>query len=260
LDNKILAENLILVNAFYTNSILLKGLIDYLSQYFHLHFIDLPGFINHSPPLQEISIQSFSEYTAKKIDELNLDRYIIAGISFGFLIVNNTNLDEKCKGIVAINPYIDEKSLLLNSGKKMFYNYMSKYFVRFNISTKIWKNKIFQQMAYLYSSYPRDRVTVILEHMDGKTFFKTAQIILNNKNSLHFQNYPYALIINKNDKTIDYDYSMKIFKNNINKLLIVHSDADHYPENIDESYFKQAFPKNEINRIVSFFNNSAFLR
>jgi len=52
-------ENLILVNAFYTNSILLKGLIDYLKKYFNVYFIDLPGFAKDAPPLKEISINLY---------------------------------------------------------------------------------------------------------------------------------------------------------------------------------------------------------
>ncbi|HZX11305.1 MAG TPA: hypothetical protein VFG01_10215, partial [Acidobacteriota bacterium] len=178
-DTKGNSENLILVNAFYTNSILLKGLINYLKKHFNVYFIDLPGFAKKSPPLKEISISLYSEYVTQKVEDFNLDHYIIAGISFGFLITNNVFLDGRCKGIVAIFPYINKNSLKLELGKKLFYNLMSQFFVSFNLSRKIWKNKIFQNIAYLYSSYPRNRVTVILEHMDGKTFFETAKIILN---------------------------------------------------------------------------------
>jgi pimeloyl-ACP methyl ester carboxylesterase len=248
-------ENLVLVNAFYTNSILLKGLIDYLDRHFNLYFIDLPGFAKHSPPLEEISIQAYSDFVSRKIEEFDLDRYIIAGISFGFLIVSNICLDGKCKGIVAIFPYIDKNSLKLRVGKKAFYNLMSDFFIRLRLSRSIWKNRMFQSAAYIYSSYPRDRVTVILEHMDGKTFFETAQIILNNEGPLAFQELPYALIVNKEDKTIKYDYSLEAFKKNVKDLLIIHSEADHYPEDIEEAYFAKAFPRDDINRIIAFFNS-----
>jgi pimeloyl-ACP methyl ester carboxylesterase len=248
-------ENLVLVNAFYTNSILLKGLINYLNKYFNLYFIDLPGFEKRSPPLEEISIQAYSDFVSGKIDEFDLDHYIIAGISFGFLIVNNICLDGKCKGVVAIFPYINKHSLKLKKGKKTFYNFMSSFFVNLKLSRIIWQKRMFQSAAYLYSSYPRDRVTVILEHMDGKTFFETAQIILNNEEPLSFQRLPYALIINKKDRTINYEYSLEAFKKGAKDLLIVHSEADHYPEDVEESYFMKAFPEDEIYRIITFLNN-----
>jgi len=91
--------------------------------------------------------------------------------------------------------------------------------------------------------------------MDGRTFFETAKNILNCNDSLCFQRIPYALIINKGDRTIDYDFSMKIFRSKINDLLIVHSESDHYPVHIEESYFMSAFPKDEIDRIIAFFNS-----
>ncbi len=248
-------ENLVLVNAFYTNSILLKGLIDYLSRHFNLYFIDLPGFTKHSPPLEEISVSLYSEYISQKIEQFDLDHYIIAGISFGFLIVNSMSLDRKCKGIVAIFPYINKNSLKLKIAKKAFYNFASQFFISFNLSENIWKNKMFRKMAYWYSSYPKDRVAVILKHMDGKTFFETAQMILNNSAPLTFQELPYALILNKNDNTIRYHYSLKTFKQNVKDLLIVHSDADHYPDDIEESYFLRTFPSAQLRQIISFFNS-----
>jgi len=255
LDTKKNKENLILVNAFYTNSILLKGLISYLNTYFNVYFIDLPGFAKHSPPLEEISIRMYSEYVTRKINQFDLNHYIVAGISFGFLIVNNIYLDGKCKGVVAIFPYLDKHSLKLETRKKAFYNFASHFFVGFNISRNVWESKLFQNMAYFYSSYPEDRITVILEHMDGKTFFETAKIILNHKDALCFQKLPYALIVNEKDKTINYDYSLKIFKSNVEELLIVHSEADHYPEDVKESYFQKAFPEDDIDRIKAFFNS-----
>lgn len=148
-------ENLVLVNAFYINSILLKGFIDYLSRYFNLHFIDLPGFAKHSPPLEEISVSLYSEYVSQKINRLNLNHYIIAGISFGFLIVSSISLDTKCKGIVAIFPYINKNFLKLKITKRTFYNFASQFFISFNLSESIWRNKMFHKMAYWYSSYPR---------------------------------------------------------------------------------------------------------
>lgn len=132
---------------------------------------------------------------------------------------------------------------------------MSSFFINFKLSRSVWKNSMFQNAAYLYSSYPRDRVTVILEHMDGKTFFETAQIILNNEEPLSFQELPYALIVNKKDRTINYDYSLQAFEKNIKDLLVIHSETDHYPEDVEESYFMKAFPEDAINRIIAFLNS-----
>jgi len=82
-------ENLVLVNAFLTNSLVLRGLIDYLGKYFRVHFIDLPGFIRDIPPLSEISLENYASYVRRRIDELDLDSYLLGGISFGFAVVSH---------------------------------------------------------------------------------------------------------------------------------------------------------------------------
>src|SRR3989338_8142785 len=46
--------HLVLVHSFPTNSNILSGLIEFLEQYFTVHFIDLPGFTKQIPPLKKI--------------------------------------------------------------------------------------------------------------------------------------------------------------------------------------------------------------
>lgn len=249
-------ENLILVNAFYTNSILLRGLIDYLSEHFNLHFIDLPGFSKKSPPLKKVNLGNFSEFIQKKIDELNLAHYIIGGISFGFYAVNNIPLemDERCKGIVAIFPYVDSKSLKLKKSKKILYSAVVNFLCFTRLSSKIWQHRYTKKFAYWYSSYPPKRVKVILEHFDGETFFQTARLILHNSHGIKFHKKPYILIINRDDNTINYDYCLKIFEENAPVLFVLHSEIDHFPKDISKDYFQERFSGEDIQRMIAFLN------
>ena len=107
-------ENLILVHSFPTNSILLKGFIGYIDDYFNVYPIDLPGFRKDIKPLQKITIDSYSKFVEEKVKKLNLDDFLIGGISFGFIVVNNAKIDKKCKGIIAIEPYVNSKSLRMS--------------------------------------------------------------------------------------------------------------------------------------------------
>ena len=70
-------ENLVLVHSFPTNSILLKGLVEFLNDHFNLYFIDLPGFTQKSPPIQQITIDNYSAYVEKYINNLKIDHYIL---------------------------------------------------------------------------------------------------------------------------------------------------------------------------------------
>src|SRR5262245_52978902 len=103
-------ENLVLVHSFPTKSILLRGLADYLNDSFETYCIDLPGFTRQVPPLPRISWDAFSRFTESRIRELSLDSYVAAGISFGFRVVNNMAVDEKCRGILGLVPFLGPRS------------------------------------------------------------------------------------------------------------------------------------------------------
>ena len=249
-------ENLILVNPFYANSILLKGLIEYLNDYFTLHFFDLPGFSKNSMPLEKITWGNLSDSIQKKIERLNLDHYIVGGISFGFNVVNNIPLemDDRCKGILAIFPYIDSKSLNFRKRKKIIYSTVVNLLCFTGLSSRIWKNKYTEKFAYWYSTYPPERVKVILEQMDGKTFFQTARLILHNNHGIKFHEKPYILIINKDDNTIKYDYCLQTFRENVDDLFVLHSEIDHYPEDLSKKYIQERFSPEDIPKAIDFLN------
>ncbi|PSO45454.1 MAG: hypothetical protein BRC25_02260 [Parcubacteria group bacterium SW_6_46_9] len=119
-------EKLVLVHSFPTNSILLSGLVDYLEDYFNLHFIDLPGFTAESPyDGNKITLSHFSEYVEDEIDKLDWDNYIVGGISFGFLVINQADINEnKCQAMIAVEPYLNSKYLHLGFIKKFLYGHL----------------------------------------------------------------------------------------------------------------------------------------
>jgi len=222
-------ENFILINSFYANSLLLGGLIEFIGDYFHVHFIDLPGFASHVPPLKKISFEDFSAYVEKKIAELDLDSYILGGLSFGFFIASKVTIDHKCQGIAAIVPYTDSNSLQLKFKKKLIYNIGTRIIDYLGISSWLWDKRSFQKFARWYSIYPEDRVDVILEQLDGHTFFRTGRLILENNNSCGFHDLPTAIVLSNLDGTVNNEYVLDLFKKNVRDLLVVYTDIDHYP-------------------------------
>lgn len=120
--------HLVLVHSFPTNSVLLHGLEEFLSDYFSVHFIDLPGFHKDSPPFErKITLKKFSDYLDQKISELKADKYIAGGVSFGFLVVNNAKLDKRCKAILAMEPFVNTKCLNFSFWKKKNTPELSRY-------------------------------------------------------------------------------------------------------------------------------------
>jgi hypothetical protein len=246
-------KNLILVNAFYTNSILLRGLIEFLEDYFRVYFIDLPGFIRSSPSLEKISLENFSDHVRRRIEELRLDSFILGGISFGFLIINGIPTNGQCLGTAAILPYINASSLKLKPAKKKAYRLLVRFVLSFNLSQWVWNSRVCRRLATWYSVYPAERVDVIFDEMDGRTFFETARMILENAAVCNIQNRPTTLFLSRSDGTIDNVYVADLFRNKIRDLLIVNTEISHYPNRVDKKYFQERIPDADMKRMIEFY-------
>jgi pimeloyl-ACP methyl ester carboxylesterase len=252
-------ENLVVVHSFPTNSILLSGLIEYLNDYFEVYFIDLPGFTREVPPLIGASFEAYSQFVEEKMKEFNLDSYLVGGISFGFTIINNIQHDSRCKGIIAMEPYIGPDSLRMSLFKSLFYTIFVKSVVSFNLSSAVWKNKLFREYLPRLRHYPQDSVDIIFDQIDSRTFFETANLIISNKDKCSFHDFPHVLLANKDDRTVNYDYIHKTFTENVKHLLVINTTIDHYPKEPTKAYFKEKIPEEDVKKILSFItsNNSS---
>jgi hypothetical protein len=247
-------ENLVLVNAFLTNSLVLKGLIDYLSRYVHVHFIDLPGFISHIPPLDEVTLENYAAYVQSRINDLELDSYLLGGISFGFAVICHLKTDERCKGVVAITPFLNTRWLNLGLMKKSTYSLLVRLTLAFELHSRIWNHRLFHRIFHWYSDYPADRIDTLLNEMEGRTFFETARIILTHRKLCPFQNLPHVLILGHSDRTIKNEPLLEFFEKNIDRLKVVRADVDHYPVEVSESYFQARLSEEDMQDIIVFFD------
>lgn len=250
-------ENLVLVNAFLTNSSVLRGLIGYLGRYVRVHFIDLPGFISHVPPLDEVTLENYAAYVQNRIADLKLDSYLLGGISFGFAVISHLETDERCKGVVAITPFLSSRWLNLGLVKKSTYLFLVHLTLAFELHSRIWNHRLFHRVFHWYSDYPADRVETLLKEMEGRTFFETARIILTHRKPCRFQNLPHVLILSPSDRTIRNGPLLDFFEKNIDRLKVVRADIDHYPLEVSEDYFQTKFSQEDIQEIIVFFGGQS---
>lgn len=247
--------HLLLVHSFPTNSILLHGLEEFLADFFTVHFIDLPGFHKNILPFNgAITLKKFSNYLDQKILELNLNEYVVGGVSFGFLVINNAKLDKRCKAILAMEPFINTQCLNLSFWTKEKYiaiTQILKLIHNLGLEDKIWKSDWFNQYLQKESDYPRERVDTIIKHIDSKTFFAVTKILLSYKINPTFHKLPYFLVGNFADKTINFNKTTEIFIKNLHELHIASEPIDHYPKDLTKSYFKTRIPKEHIDRILA---------
>lgn len=246
-------ENLILVHSFPTNSILLAPLIDYLQEYFNVYPVDLPGFVNNVEPLEGITLQGYSKYLDAKIKELNLSHYVIGGISFGFIVVNNAKLDEGCKAIMAIEPYLNTYHLRFGYLDRIKEIAQLRFVRLFGLYSFIWKTGWWKHYYSHIAHAPAERTEVVLKEIDPKTFFETGRQLLEYRGIPELKDLPYVLIINPADRTITSPKIIKFFEERVpDKLLVIKTEIGHYPRNMCKAYFADKLTKREIDRVYSF--------
>jgi pimeloyl-ACP methyl ester carboxylesterase len=247
---------LILIGGFAINESLIKGFVEYLSQFFKIYYIDLPGHWKKAKTIKEVTLTNITKYVDRRIKKLKLKDYILSGISFGFLVASRTEAIKNAKGIAAIEPYIDYKKLRMNEFKAK----VAASIINVICNTKnykiAWDSK-FLKIVLLNAGYKDNIIKLMLEQTDPKSFFEIMRIILTNKQSIKFYNKPYALIINKDDEFLNADKEIKEFKERARKLLLISSTSDHVPRNPTKSYFEKHLSRRDMRSIGEFINENS---
>jgi pimeloyl-ACP methyl ester carboxylesterase len=240
---------LVLVHSFPTNSILLKGLKDFLGDYFTVHFVDLPGFDKGIPPLKKITLEGYSDFVRDTVDRLRLKGYWLGGVSFGFFVVNNCKIDHRCKGFFAIEPFIGMRFLKVRVTKKLLLKSFIGLISKMHMHAAAYRSRFL--MRTLLRGYSESRIETTTKTIDGRAFFETARLILSSNSIPKFHPRPYILVINDDDSAVD---SAKVLEEfgKLNKVLVVKTTSEHYPQHPTKGYFKKHIKPSEIRKIVKF--------
>jgi len=250
-------DNLILIPGFSSNRYVLKGLLEVMSQYLNVHFIELPGFVSDVSPLSEITLSNFAVYVQKEIEKLDLDEYLIGGISLGFTILSDLELDQRCKGVLALEPHFNKRSLNLNWFQKNLYLATFRTICFFKLYNLLWKTRLFKTLFAKFTGLPDDIIKIILDQNDPRTFFATAKMGFQIKKMPQFFDLPYVLIMNKEDEMVDYSYVSRQLKDNVRDFLFIEVQEKHFPPDLSKEYIEKKFPKEKIQKILEFFNNDS---
>lgn len=247
--------NLVLIHSFPTNSKLLAGMIEYLEDFFVVHFIDLPGFTREESALKDISIASYASYVQARIDKLQLKEYFIGAISFGFIVVLNLKLDFRCKGILAIEPFVGTPGLHVKKSWKFVYLPIISLVTKYNFGAKLWKNAVFRLTfkKFFLGDRPISIARTILDEIDGNAFFETFRLILSTPihENLH-DHLPHVLLVNKDDTTIRAAYIESLFRKNVPKLLVIQNDMPHFPDDLSKAFFAKTIDQDIIRTSIDF--------
>lgn len=245
-------HNLVLIHSYGTNSKILRGLSKYLDNYYNVYFIDLPGFIDTVPAIPNVTIEKLAKYVEMQIEKLDIDNYLVAGISFGFLVANSMSIDsKKCKAIIAMEPYINRNVLKFNLITRLLLLNFMRFISLLRVEYRIWRSKFVRELL-IKISLPVTVIDEILHDIDAKTFIDLGKFLLTYTEEPKLKNIPYAVLMNKNDYTINYKKIYEFFMETPEKVILMETDMDHYPADLSEEYFSRKIPARYFNSLNEF--------
>lgn len=236
--------NLIIIHAHATNSILLKELYEFLSDSFNVYPINLPGFVPEKKPLKNVTLPNYAAHVDSEIKKLKLKSYLLAGISLGFAITGYCKLDERCKGIIAMEPYINT-NYTKNNFEKFVFKILAKLVTGLGIHNYVYDS--FLNRIVLGFIAPKGKADIMQKTINGYAFYETSNLLFTFADPPIFHKKPYVLIINENDKTIKAKEIIKLFKKRGN--LIIKTALPHYPKDLSREYFEKNVNLKEIDKI-----------
>lgn len=246
--------NLVLIQPFGANSVMLKELVDYANEFFNVYFVDLPGFIKELDPLEEVTVDSLADFVGKYINDLNLDEYIIGGISLGFLVLCHVHIDKKCKGVLAVEPCLGHSSIRVGHAKKILTAGIAKAASKLDLADWMLHSDRMLDLAELIGLTKRPPwMDLVREHMSGKAIADTAYCVLTSNTDSYFSHLPHALIMNAEDETVSYEYVVTELSKHTTDLLIVRSELPHSPRDWSRRYFEENFPHEMMEKMQEFF-------
>ena len=145
-------------------------LIQFMSQWFHVYFFELPGHGQSSPFEEKFSSQKVAELVEQLANELGIERFNLMGFSFGGILAMQTfkRLSNRVERLIMIAPCLDHRaipysqirlSLLYNLNRFLSHPKMQKHFndLIHNERTVHWIVKALQNIGHLEDSLRLER-------------------------------------------------------------------------------------------------------
>jgi len=242
--------DLILIGGFGVNHLIIKGAIDYYKDYFNVHFIDLPGSIEGAS-MERYKLKDFVDYMQKKIEEIGSKEYILAPLSFGFLISSYLNIDDRCKGILTVVPFINANYLKFSSFQKLIYIGLINLIHFLRLERVFWHSKILKRL--ISRTVSNETADKVINELNPRSSLLTLKIILGCTNKIKFRDLPCVLIVSETDPAIDVDKTIKTFNEEVEHVYLITSKISHFPKTIEKEYFKSGLDQERVEGIMPFF-------
>ena len=145
-------------------------LTQFMAQWFHVYFFELPGHGQSSPFDEKFSSQKVAELVEQLADELGLERFSLMGFSFGGILAMRTfkRLSHRVDQLLMIAPCLDHRAIPYSRFRLSLLYYLNRFLSRPKVEERFndlihnkrsvhWIAKAMQRIGRLERTIPLER-------------------------------------------------------------------------------------------------------
>jgi hypothetical protein len=146
-------------------------LADFMAQWFHVYFFELPGHGQSSPFQDRFSSQKAAELIEQLVDELGCERFNLMGFSFGGILAMQTfkRLSHRIERLILISPCVDHRAIPFSQFRQSFLYHVNQFIglpkiesllndLIHNKRTSRWISKAVQNIGSLEKTIPLEQI------------------------------------------------------------------------------------------------------
>jgi hypothetical protein len=233
---------MVLVQGFPGNQTVSKPVIDFLSDVFDIWFHNYPGFHPTSPPLAHYSLAALAADLQRRLDRLPLQRYVLAGCSAGFLLVNAVDPDARCLALMGVAPLIGSAFLRQSTLRLAATRALVASLDRYDPNAPVWRPSIFWRLAAPWARpYPRRMRETLMREVAPRALIGMARVILGLRGPVPLAKRPHILLINPQDTALDANATTRWFRQSLSeeRLRVFHTTSAHHPMPLTRDYLQR---------------------
>lgn len=118
-----------------------RDLVQFMAQWFHVYFFELPGHGLSSPFSQEFHSDLVAEVVEQLVDSAGIERFNLMGFSFGGVLAMKTflRLQQRIDRLILLAPCLSHRALLLAGWQKWAVEQFNRLLKRPRVRNSIWE-------------------------------------------------------------------------------------------------------------------------
>jgi pimeloyl-ACP methyl ester carboxylesterase len=204
-----------------------QTLTQFMAQWFHVYFFELPGHGQSSPFQEKFSSQEVAKLVEQLVDELGFERFNLMGFSFGGILAMQTfkRLSRRIDRLIMIAPCVDHRAIPFSQFRLSLIYYLNRFISQPRIEkflndlihdkrTGHWVVKAVQNIGGLEKTIPLERALPKIPRSTLSVLNAQINEILTTEFDTRPEKYatPCYFAMSKYDPLLCFDTTLKVLK------------------------------------------------